>query len=108
MCISLKPLKASMDAVCQCSLATLTLSSTIDAHLLQAQPTNQEAPLQAHWHQRPCCCSRTELQVVMLQAHYEGELAVRRVVESLLKDEMTLLSNMVRAGSLRRLPAQAS
>lgn len=94
---SIQALKASMDAACQHSSAAVTLSSTIDAHLLQAQHTNQEARLQAHWHQRPCCCSRTELHALPLQVEYEGRMAYLRAMDGILREEARLLSNMVRA-----------
>ena len=55
-----------------------------------------------------CCCSQNELQALLLQTYYEDQLAVCRATEAILREEASLLSGQVRAGSFTVLPAQAS
>jgi hypothetical protein len=84
----------------------VTLSSATAAHLSQAH--HPKLLRCRRIDTRRCCCSRTELQNLLLQAYYEDQLAVCRAMEAILREEASLLSDQVRAGSLRVLLAQAS
>jgi hypothetical protein len=85
---------------CRTCLSTVTASATA-AHLLQALHKNK---LRCRCiSTRPCSQSETELQALPLQAYYEGELALRRITETILREEASLLSEKVRAGGLRVL-----
>ena len=54
----------------------------------------------------PAFAVKPNLQALLLQVYYEGELAVHRMTEAILREEASLLSDKVHACSFRESLAQ--